>query len=91
MNLLIIDTVNKEFHPYMQVNEKIEMFIRGNIIKINRKYNSYFEVHMDEEIRFWEDQGYKMNQGLFDKLIIDYNSDLREGEQRLDLWVRDWD
>lgn len=90
MNLVIVDNEKKEFHPYIYVSEKIEMFIMGNIIKINKKYNTYLQVHTDVDLKYFEDKGFEMNQALFDMLVSKYNSDLQIGEQRLELWIRDF-
>lgn len=65
------------------------MFIRGNVIKINDKNKTYLEVHTDVEIQNLIDKDFSMNQALFDKLVLEYNSTLQVGEKRLELWIRD--
>lgn len=90
MNLVIINNEKKEFHPYIYVTENIEMFIMNNIIKINEKYNTYLQVQTNVDMKYFEEKGYTLNQGLFDTLVLKYNSDLQEGEQRLNLWIRDF-
>lgn len=88
MNLVVVDHVSKSYHPYIDVIHEIEMFICKNIIAINRKYNSFLVVQTDIDTKIFQDQGYTMNQALFDSLVMKYNNELVPGEERLELWIR---
>ena len=89
MNLVIVDHVNKKYHPYIHVSEKIELFICNNIIKINAKNNTCLVVQTDIDLNHFKKREYKMDQGLFDNLILKYNDNLTANEKPLQLWIRD--
>lgn len=88
MNLVIIDRANKQYHPYPTFTENSEMFICKNIIEINSKNNTSLIVQTNIDLTILNEEGLKINQGLFDKLVLDYNKNLEEGEEPLKLWKR---
>lgn len=88
MNLVITDSVNKKFHPYIEANAEIENFIMGNINAINAKNNTFLTVQMGINVQLLKDQGYTMDQGMFEKLVFEYNANLTSGQKRLDLWLK---
>lgn len=88
MSLVIVDNVNKKYHPYIWCTEHQALFIMKNINKINTKNNTYLTVQEDVNSDYFKNKGYEMDQGLFDKLVLEYNSNLKDDEERLDLWTR---
>ena len=89
MKLVIVDDVNKKYHPYIYCTETQTLFIMGNINKINTKNMTYLTVQENVDFKYFENIGYEMDQALFDRLVFEYNSKLDENEKRLDLWTRD--
>jgi len=89
MNLVIIDNVNKKYHPFLYVSEKTELFICDNINKINTKNGTYLVVQTNVDLNHFKKREYKMDQGLFDNLILKYNDNLKANEKPLQLWIRD--
>jgi len=76
------------FHPFISVTIEIENFIISNINKINSKNNTFLVVQTDIDTKIFQNKGYEMDQGLFEKLIFDYNSKLDENESKLETWKR---
>lgn len=89
MSLVIVDDANKKFHFYVYCTETQALFIMGNINKINTKNKSYLTVQENVDSKYFENIGYEMDQALFDRLVLDYNSNIAEDEKYLDLWTRD--
>lgn len=87
MNLVIIDNVNKKYHPYIHATFEVEMFICNNIILINKKNNTFLTVQTDFDTKQLSNQGYVTDQGMFERLIWNYNDNLNVGEKRLDIWI----
>ncbi len=89
MNLVIVDEANRKYHPYIYCTETQALFVMENIIKINTKNKTYLNVQENVDFKYFENMGYEMDQALFDRLVLEYNSNLDENEERLDLWTRD--
>lgn len=89
MNLVIQDDENKIYHPYAHCTPNQEMFLRNNVIKINRKLNSRLIVQTNINLEIFEEANYKMDHTLHDKNVFEYNRNLKKGEEPLNLWTRD--
>ncbi|MFD2943317.1 hypothetical protein [Flavobacterium notoginsengisoli] len=88
MNLVIIDNTNKKYHPYSDSTFAQEMFIRETVIAINKKNGTFLTVDQDCDIRLLDKQGFIKDQGMFEKLVWNYNENLVSGEKRLETWKR---
>ncbi|NQX80767.1 MAG: hypothetical protein HRT66_02075 [Flavobacteriaceae bacterium] len=89
MNLIIINNINKEYQIYKIITVKAESFVTKNINEINIKNNLGLIVQVNMDTTDLDNKGYKINQTLFDNLIIDYNNNLETGQSPLDFWQRD--
>lgn len=87
MNLLIIDNANKQFDYYMHTSTDIQNHIISNILKINKKNSSALQIITDTDSQHYENLGYIMNQGIYDKLLYNYNANLIDGEKPLIRWL----
>lgn len=89
MSLIIVDDANKQFDYFMHVTMDREIHLYSNISKINKKNSTALEVipNADDYAKHYENQGYTMNQSLYDILIRDFNSNLVNGEERLVPWI----
>jgi len=88
MNLVIIDIYNKTYHPYSDSTYEQEMFIRTTIIAINKKNSSYLTVDQDCDLSKLDKENFVRDQGMFEKLVWNYNENLVPGETRLEIWKR---
>lgn len=75
ISILVKDNQNKEFEVLMHLGDETELLICGNINHINRKMNRKLQVetYADGIEEYWIKRGYTRNQGLYDKLIMEYN------------------
>ncbi|AZB25289.1 hypothetical protein EG339_12220 [Chryseobacterium bernardetii] len=87
MNLIIVDNSTKQFDYFMHASLDIQNHIIANILKINKKNNTCLTVITETETNYYEDLGYIINQGLYDNLVFEYNSNLVEGEKELIRWI----
>lgn len=71
----------------MHASLDIQNHIIANILKINKKNNTCLTVITETETNYYEDLGYIINQGLYDNLVFEYNSNLVEGEKELIRWI----
>lgn len=88
MNLIVEDGVNKEFQVFMSCPESKALFIMKNVNIINAKFGTYVTVYEGADVELFEKK-YKREQGLFDKLVIKFNSQLDENVKPLSFWTRD--
>jgi hypothetical protein len=87
IRLLIEDSKNKVFNIIANLSEERELHIRNNIIELNKaglQYTVYFWDASDSIIQF-ENKGYKEDQGLYDRRIIEYN--INNPESLLIAWI----
>lgn len=91
MSFIIVDDANKQFDYFMHVTLDREIHLNSNISKINKKNSTQLkpipDADADGYVKYYEDLGYSMNQGLYDKLISDFNYNLAEGEKHLVPWI----
>lgn len=85
MNIIIKDNQNNLYEVFGHLRDETELLICGNINEINRKMNRQIQIEdyvqgLDD---YWEKRGYKMEPGLYDKLVIEYN---QQNEEHLTRW-----
>lgn len=86
--LLIEDSKNKVFNIIANLSEERELHIRNNIIELNKaglQYTVYLWDVSDSTIPL-ENKGYKEDQGLYDRRIIEYNNNTTGS--LLTAWIR---
>ncbi|OXA99472.1 hypothetical protein [Flavobacterium pectinovorum] len=89
MNLVIEDFANMRYHPFIFCTEGEQMFVMDCINKINKKFKINLIVHIGVDTNDFTKKNFEMDQGILDKLIMKYNSNLVEGEVLLSHWTRD--
>ncbi|RLD53914.1 MAG: hypothetical protein DRJ05_15625 [Bacteroidetes bacterium] len=83
INIIIKDYVNKLMQEFHHLKEETELLINDNKNKINMKdYHLSVETLTDGTTKYWINQGYKIDNSLYDRLIIEYN------QNNLDLLTR---
>jgi len=76
ISILLEDSKNKLFHIISNLSEERELHIRNNIIVLNNvgyQYTVYFWDTNDTTTNLIK-KGYKEDQGLYDRRIIEYNN-----------------
>lgn len=89
MNIVIEDGLNKKYHPFIYCTENQTHFIMSNIVKINSKLGMNLTVYENVDTNEFDDKGFEVDQGIFDRYIHMYNSNLNNEEEPLSLWIRD--
>ncbi|MCC9017906.1 MULTISPECIES: hypothetical protein [Flavobacterium] len=87
ISILLEDFTNKLFQKLANLSEERELHIRNNIIVLNKvkpQYTVYY-FGVNNSIADLEKKGYKEDQGLYDRRIIDYNND--NPENILRAWI----
>lgn len=75
-SILLEDLTNKLFQKIANLSEERELHIRKNINELNKiggQYTVYPWEFGDSTISL-ENKGYKEDQGLYDRRIIEYNN-----------------
>lgn len=85
ISIILKDNTNKLFQEMMFLRDDTELLICENINTINRAGTPQFQIetHADGIAEYWEKRGYKRDNGLYDKIIIDYN---QQNEKPLVRW-----
>ena len=90
INILIRDSRNKICSKMLSLREETELFISGNVNAINQKNNnadiSINTIEIGFSTKGLENQGWTIDDGLYDKLIIQYNSNAN-GKTLLTRWI----
>lgn len=75
ISIVIKDPINKHLEVLKNLREETEFLISSNINTINKVTNKTIQIesYVDEIENYWIENGYSINQSLYDKLIIDYN------------------
>ncbi len=75
INILLRDNQNKLFQKMLFLREETELLICENINTINRRGHqlNINTIDIDTSLDDLERQGYKNDEGLYDRLIIEYN------------------
>jgi hypothetical protein len=83
-NIIVRDNKKKIFHKMLFLREETELLICENINTINRKYEGIFNINTlgeDLSTSYLEDQGWKEDPSLYERLVIEYNN--REDKEKL--------
>ena len=85
ISIIVKDNKEKVFEVLMHLRDETELLICGNINQINRKTNRDLQIETYSEgiEEYWTKRGYQRSQGLYDKLIIEYN---QNNEDLLTRW-----
>ena len=79
MNLILEDIKIKKFQEFNGLTESKKMHIMNNIIKINKETDIvYLTVYEDYDSEIFIEKKFKEDNGLYEKLINDYNKDKTE-------------
>jgi len=75
ISIILKDNANKLFQEMMFLRDETEGLICDNIITINKTGTRQLQIetHVDGIAEYWEQRGYKRDNALYDKLIIEYN------------------
>lgn len=84
LNILLSDNKDKVFQKMLFLREETELLICKNINKINETGHrlTINSIDIDTPVDSLEKQGYKNDESLYDRLIIEYN------QQNKDLLTR---
>jgi hypothetical protein len=90
INILLRDNRNKICSKILSLREETELLISGNINAINQK-NGNADININTidfgfSTKDLENQGWTIDDGLYDKLIIQYNSKAN-GKALLTRWI----
>lgn len=87
INILLKDNKNKLFQKMLFLREETELLICENINTINKKvvFLNIHSIDIDSPMTELEKNGWKEDNGLYDKLIIEYNNSA-EREKLLTRW-----
>jgi hypothetical protein len=79
-NILLRDNKNKFFQKMLFLRNETEMPITENVIKINKTGHqlNINDINIDTSTEELEKQGYKNDEALYDKLIIEYNQNNKD-------------
>lgn len=85
ISILLKDNKNKLFQEMMFLRDETELLICNNINIINRVGTERLQIEdfADGIAEYWEKEGYKRDNDLYDKLIIDYN---QQNDKPLTRW-----
>jgi hypothetical protein len=86
ITILLEDSKSKLYHIISNLSEERELHIRKNIIVLNKEfqYTVYFWEVSDSTMQL-EKKGYKEDQGLYDRRIIEHN--INNPERILTAWI----
>ena len=75
MDIVLKDNINKLFQEMRFLKEETELLISDNINTINRKGTREFQIetHYIGIDEYWKQQGYEIDNELYDKIILEYN------------------
>jgi hypothetical protein len=87
LNILLKDNKNNICQKMLSLREETELLICENINTINKKelFLSIKTIDFGYSTLDLEHQGWKVDDGLYDKLIIEYNNS-SEKEKLLKFW-----
>lgn len=85
ISILLKDNKNKIFQEMMFLRNETELLICDNIIKINKEGTEQLQIETFTNgiVEYWENRGYKRDNALYDKLIIEYN---QRNDKQLTRW-----
>jgi hypothetical protein len=85
ISILLKDNKNKVFQEMMFLRNETELLICDNIIKINKSGTEQLQIETftDGIVEYWEERGYKRDNALYDKLILEYN---QQNDKQLTRW-----
>jgi hypothetical protein len=75
IDILLKDNLNKVLQEMRELREETELLIRENINKINLK-KDYLDIEAfdSETLKYLINQGYEIDNSLYESLIIEYNN-----------------
>lgn len=88
-SILIEDFKNKVYQEAIGLSEEKELHIRNNIIILNAvefKYIVYY-LEVNNSKADLEKKGYKIDNSIYDKAIIEYNCDSSKTGSLLKAWI----
>jgi hypothetical protein len=75
MNILLKDNRYKLMQEMLDLREETELLISGNINILNRNgADLNIESFTGTETKYWLEKGFEIDQGLYDRLIIEHNN-----------------
>lgn len=85
ISILLKDKKNKVFQEMMFLKNETELLICDNINQINKEATEQLQIETfaDGIVEYWENRGYKRDNALYDKLIIEYN---QRNDKQLTRW-----
>jgi hypothetical protein len=75
IHILLKDNRNRLFQKMLYLRVDTEVLICSNINTINKSGHqlNINTIDIETSVEYWEKQGYKNDEALYDKLIIEYN------------------
>lgn len=90
LNILLRNNKDKICQKMLSLREETELLICENINTINGE-NTYLNINtidFDFSTSDLERQGWKVDNGLYDKLIIEYNNNQTDKNKLLTFWKK---
>lgn len=86
MNILLKDLSNKLMQKMLHLREETELLITNNINTLNQNGASLnIESFTGIETEYWLKNGFVVDHGLYDNLIIEHNN--QEDAELLTRWI----
>jgi hypothetical protein len=85
MRILLKDHKNRLIQEMNHLTDKTELLISENVVKMNSKgFNLNIETLTEEVTEYWIEQGYKHDNALYERLILEYN---QNNDDLLPRWI----
>lgn len=75
ISIIVKDNKEKVFEVLLHLRDDTELLICENINQINRIMNRQLQIetYADGIEEYWTERGYQRSQGLYDKIVLEYN------------------